>query len=155
MDCSRLHRSECNRGVSGIDGCTSTALGASVIYRGVTLLISGDMSFQYDIAALSSFLISPKFKMIVLCNGGGGIFRFISSTSDLPEMEEFLAVGTRLPLKDLAAGYGFAFFDASSSTELEKALAAFVAENRKPALLAVNTPPELSANVLKQYFERP
>ncbi len=46
-------------------------------------------------------------------------------------------------------------FDASSSTELEKALAAFVAENRKPALLAVNTPPELSANVLKQYFERP
>ena len=109
MDCSRLHRSECNRGVSGIDGCTSTALGASVIYRGVTLLISGDMSFQYDIAALSSFLISPKFKMIVLCNGGGGIFRFISSTSDLPEMEEFLAVGTRLPLKDLAAGYGFAF----------------------------------------------
>ncbi|MDE5905902.1 MAG: 2-succinyl-5-enolpyruvyl-6-hydroxy-3-cyclohexene-1-carboxylic-acid synthase, partial [Duncaniella sp.] len=90
-----------------------------------------------------------------LCNGGGGIFRFISSTSDLPEMEEFLAVGTRLPLKDLAAGYGFAFFEASSSAELKKVLPAFIAENGKPALLAVNTPPELSAKVLRQYFVRP
>lgn len=155
MDCSRLHRCECNRGVSGIDGCTSTALGASVLYQGVTLLISGDMSFQYDISALASQLISPKFKMIVLCNGGGGIFRFISATSELPEREEFLAVGSNLPLGKLAEGYGFAYFEASSMAELTTIFPAFIAEYNSPALLAINTPPQLSAEVLKRYFERP
>lgn len=155
MDCSRLHRCECNRGVSGIDGCTSTALGASVLYQGVTLLISGDMSFQYDISALASQLMSPKFKMIVLCNGGGGIFRFISATSELPEREEFLAVGSNLPLRKLAEGYGFAYFEASSMAELTTVFPAFIAECNFPALLTVNTPPQLSAEVLKRYFERP
>lgn len=155
MDCSRLHRCECNRGVSGIDGCTSTALGASVLYQDVTLLISGDMSFQYDISALASQLMSPKFKMIVLCNGGGGIFRFISATSELPEREEFLAVGSNLPLRKLAEGYGFSYFEASSMSELTTVFPAFIAESSSPALLAVNTPPQLSAEVLKRYFERP
>ncbi len=153
MDCSRIHRSDCNRGVSGIDGCTSTALGASAIYRGVTLLISGDMSFQYDIAALSSQLMSPRFKMIVMCNGGGGIFRFIGATRDLPELDRYLSVGTNLPLRGLCEAYGIRYDEASSEPELDKAFAAFAAESRRPALLAIHTDGALSARVLRDYFE--
>lgn len=152
MDCRTIHRSECNRGVSGIDGCTSTALGASVIYKGITLLISGDMSFQYDISALSSTLLSPRFKMIVMCNGGGGIFRFIGATSALPEREEFFAVGTRLPLPELCSGYGIKYFEAHDEQTLSSALPDFFAESDYPALLAIHTPPEISAEVLKEYF---
>lgn len=154
MDCSNIHRSDCNRGVSGIDGCTSTALGASVTYRGVTLLISGDMSFQYDIAALSSVLMSPRMKMIVICNGGGGIFRFIANTRSLPEVEPCFAVGTRLPLRQLAEGYGMNFYEASSEEELRKAFAQFCADTDAPAILAVNTPAQESAEILRRYFER-
>ncbi|MDE6370148.1 MAG: 2-succinyl-5-enolpyruvyl-6-hydroxy-3-cyclohexene-1-carboxylic-acid synthase, partial [Duncaniella sp.] len=106
MDCRHLHRCDCNRGVSGIDGCTSTALGASVIYKGVTVLISGDMSFQYDLGALSSTLLTSRFKMIVMCNGGGGIFRFIGATSELPERDKYFVAETRLPLADICRGYG-------------------------------------------------
>lgn len=153
MDCSHIHRSDCNRGVSGIDGCTSTALGASAVYNDTTLLITGDMSCQYDIAALSSTLVSKRFKMIVICNGGGGIFRFIPSTAALPELEKCFAVGTRLPLKDLAAGYGFAYYEAHDLTELKAAFAAFAANYIEPAILAVFTPPYESAEVLKQYFQ--
>lgn len=154
MDCSRLHRCECNRGVSGIDGCSSTALGAATVYDGVTLLISGDMSFQYDLAALSSNLLTPKFKIIVICNGGGGIFRFIPSTSGLPELEKYFAVGTRLPLRALAEGYGLAYYEANSLNDLSSVFPAFVSESDAAAILAVNTPPELSAEVLRRYFER-
>ncbi len=154
MDCTKLHRCECNRGVSGIDGCTSTALGSSVDYNNTTLLITGDMSCQYDVAALSSKLITPKFKIIVMCNGGGGIFRFIGSTSDLPELEEYFAVGINLPLKELAKGYGFEYFEATSQESLDDALHKFKICNNAPAILAVYTNPELSATVLKQYFQQ-
>lgn len=152
MDCSHIHRSDCNRGVSGIDGCTSTALGASSVYNGTTLLITGDMSCQYDIAALSSALVSQKFKIIVICNGGGGIFRFIPSTAALPELEKYFAVGTKLPLKDLAAGYGFAYYEVHDMRELKAGFSAFADNDCEPAILAVFTPPHESAEVLKQYF---
>ncbi len=152
MDNMNIHRSECNRGVSGIDGCTSTALGSSAVFKGVTLLISGDMSFQYDISALSSEILSPRFKMIVICNGGGGIFRFIKATSEFPETEKYLAVGTNLPLSDLCKGYGISYFEADSCESLSHSFSQFVSESERPALLAIHTPPKLSADVLKGYF---
>lgn len=154
MDCSNLHRCECNRGVSGIDGCTSTALGASADYNDTTLLITGDMSCQYDIAAFSSKLVTPRFKVIVMCNGGGGIFRFIDSTSGIPEREEYFAVGVNLPLKELAKGYGFEYFEADSAETLGHELEKFMICHHAPAILAVKTPPELSAKVLRQYFQQ-
>lgn len=153
MDCNHIHRTDCNRGVSGIDGCTSTALGASTAYGGVTLLITGDMSFQYDIAPLSSQLLTPRFKIIVVCNGGGGIFRFIGATSDMPEREQYLSVGTRLPLRDLCRGYGLSYYEASSEAGLVAAFPLFAAESTRPALLALHTPPLLSAEILKGYFK--
>ncbi len=154
MDCSHIHRCECNRGVSGIDGCTSTAVGSSYLYRDTTLLISGDMSCQYDISALSSGLVTPRFKMVVICNGGGGIFRFIQSTSALPELEKYFVVGVNLPLSKLAEGYGFSYFEASSMNELQDSFHRFIACDDSPAILAIYTPGITSAEVLKRYFVR-
>lgn len=151
---AKIARYDCNRGVSGIDGSTSTAIGASFAYQGVTLLITGDMSAQYDIGALASTLISPGFKMIVFCNGGGAIFRFIGSTSSLPELNEYFACGVNLPLKKLCEGYGISFFEASNSDELESVFSDFSSEKSHPALLAIHTDGLLSAEVLKQYFNR-
>ena len=111
------------------------------------------MSFQYDISALSSRLMSPKFKMIVMCNGGGGIFRFIGATSSLPETEKYFAVGTNLPLRELCKGYDIEYFEAYDEKSLSMSLAKFYAENDRPVLLAVHTPAEISADVLKGYFK--
>lgn len=152
MEDGHVHRTDCNRGVSGIDGCTSTALGASAVYGGRTLLISGDMSFQYDLAALSSTLMSARLKMVVMVNGGGSIFRFIGSTSSLPELERDFAVGTRLPLRQLCEGYGIAYFEAHDEAQLDEAWPHFEAEERRAALLAVHTDGVLSAEVLRAYF---
>ena len=74
-DAGAFHRIDSNRGVSGIDGSVSTAVGASVLSKLPTLLIVGDMSMQYDIGALASTLISPSLAIVVMSNGGGGIFR--------------------------------------------------------------------------------
>lgn len=138
-DACRFHRRDCNRGVSGIDGSVSTALGASLAYKGITLLLTGDMSFQYDLAALSSTLISPKLKIVVINNGGGEIFRKIASTGALPELERYFVCELRLPIRQLAAAYGLAYFTASTKEELESALVGFAEESARPALLEIQT----------------
>ncbi|MDE6485573.1 MAG: 2-succinyl-5-enolpyruvyl-6-hydroxy-3-cyclohexene-1-carboxylic-acid synthase [Duncaniella sp.] len=146
-------RVDCNRGVSGIDGCTSTALGASTVAPEGVILISGDMSFQYETAALSSRLLSPKLKMVVTLNSGGGIFRFIESTSRLPERELFFSSCMNLPLKELAEAYGIAYMHATNENELISAIPEFLSRNDAPVILAIETPAEESAVSLRSYFE--
>lgn len=153
FDFAHIHRIDSNRGVSGIDGSTSTALGASACYAHPTLLISGDMSAQYDIAALSSELISPRFKMAVLNNGGGGIFRFIDSTRKLEELDRYLACKVNLPLEKLAEAYGLAYFRADSLESLRIVFLRFMAEQDRPAILDIVTDGQISASTLTDYFK--
>lgn len=143
-----------NRGVSGIDGCTSTALGSACVDDGTTLLITGDMSFAYDAGGLATGYATPRFKVVVLCNGGGGIFRFIKGPSDLPELEECFEVKRRIPVEGYAALHGFRFFKAASVEELRDVLPRFWAEEEQPALLALETDGVTDAAVLRAYMRR-
>lgn len=145
-----LHRVDCNRGVSGIDGSASTAIGAAMAYSGITLLIIGDMSMQYDISALASTLVTPRLKIAVLNNGGGGIFRCVPSTRELDELDEYFACRTNLPMRDLARAYGFAYFEADNSTAFFSAWSGFTKEKARPAILNLITDPKISAKVLHQ-----
>lgn len=148
-----MQRVDCNRGVSGIDGCTSTAIGASLAYTaGPTLLITGDMSAQYDLGALASTLLTPRLKIIVINNGGGGIFRYIPSTRDLPERESLLSGNVNLPLERLAAAFGFAYYKATDRASLTAALDDMYAQSARPAILEVVTPPDISTDILDSYF---
>ena len=76
-----------NRGVSGIDGSTSTALGAALVTDQETVLITGDLSFVYDSNALWNNYVPKNLKLIVLNNDGGGIFNIIpgASTSEFTQ----------------------------------------------------------------------
>jgi 2-succinyl-5-enolpyruvyl-6-hydroxy-3-cyclohexene-1-carboxylate synthase len=67
----------CNRGTSGIDGSTSTAIGASVGSQKQNIFITGDISFLYDSNALWNAYMPKNFKIILINNGGGGIFRIL------------------------------------------------------------------------------
>lgn len=143
-----------NRGVSGIDGCTSTALGASIAAEGKdVLLITGDMSFSYDINGLSSQYNSRHLKVIVTCNAGGGIFRFIKSTSSLPELERYFEVKRNAPVAQLAQAFGFDFFQADSKESLAKQIDAFFSD-KNPAILAICTDSETDAEILRKYYSR-
>lgn len=136
-DATRFHRRDCNRGASGIDGSVSTALGASVAYNGTTLLLTGDMSMQYDIAALSSTLLSPKLKIIVINNHGGGIFREIATTRNLPERDSHFVCHLNLPLDKIADTYGLAYFLADSTASLQATLPPFATVADRPALMEI------------------
>jgi hypothetical protein len=80
-------------GTSGIDGSTSTAIGAAVASKIPTVLITGDIGFLYDSNALWNQYIPKNFKIILINNGGGGIFRI------LPGHEENAVFNTFLRLR--------------------------------------------------------
>lgn len=147
-------RSDCNRGVSGIDGCTSTAIGASTVLSTTTVLVTGDMSSLYDMGAFAAPCISPKFKTIVLCNGGGEIFHFIESTHSLPETDTYMAVDERdYPIDKIANTFGFRIYKASSLEELHSVFPQFCKETNSPTMLCVYTSGKKSAETLRRYFE--
>ncbi len=133
----RFHRVSSNRGVSGIDGCVSTAIGASIAYDKPTLLIVGDMSAQYDMGAMASNQVSPKLKIAVLDNQGGEIFRRVATTRSLPERERLIAGGVKLPLRQLAESFCFRYLEAADSSSLMEAAQCLLAENERPCLLRI------------------
>lgn len=144
----------CNRGVSGIDGSTSTALGASIIHTtGDTLLITGDMSFCYDLNGLASQYNSKRFKIIVLCNGGGGIFRFINGPSTLPNFEQYFEVHRDIPIEKYANAFGFNYITCDNEVLLQESITKLLSNNN-PTILAIHTNNLISADTLRKYFNR-
>ena len=141
----------CNRGVSGIDGCTSTAIGAAMV-KGPAVLITGDMSFLYDISALSAITPKLQLKIVVVDNGGGGIFRFIDSTASLPELEKYFVVKRNLDVEKVAASFGIKTYRADNADSLYEQLSNMMVEDG-PAVLVVKTDGKRSAEILKNYFK--
>lgn len=148
-----VHRCDCNRGVSGIDGSTSTAIGATMAYGAApTLLITGDMSAQYDMGALASIPLPPRFKMIVMANGGGGIFHFIKATRSLDIVPRFFDSPCRFPARQLAEAFGMAYHEAASERQLRAEFPRFISRTDAPAMLAIVTDGETSGRTLAGYF---
>lgn len=142
----------CNRGTSGIDGSTSTAIGAAVASEKQTVFITGDISFLYDSNALWNDYIPKKFKIIVLNNGGGGIFRILPGHEETPVFNTFFETSHCLTAENLAKMYGFDYSIASDKSSLESNLKAFYTQNEKPSILEVFTPTLENDKILLQYF---
>ncbi|MFM9042552.1 MAG: 2-succinyl-5-enolpyruvyl-6-hydroxy-3-cyclohexene-1-carboxylic-acid synthase, partial [bacterium] len=78
-----------NRGANGIDGQISTAVGIASDALGTTYGVLGDLAFAHDQGALASARAADGLKLIVIDNGGGGIFDFlpIADMLETAEME--------------------------------------------------------------------
>lgn len=150
FDTQALFSVGCNRGVSGIDGSVSTAVGYAVASERQTVLITGDMSFQYDISALFTPFIPEDFTIIVLNNRGGGIFRYIDTTRDLPEREKFIAGPLDVPVESLAKTFGFRYMKADSVGSLRQALSEI---GKCRLIIDVITDSEIDNKVLNTYYK--
>jgi 2-succinyl-5-enolpyruvyl-6-hydroxy-3-cyclohexene-1-carboxylate synthase len=142
----------CNRGTSGIDGSTSTAIGAAVANERPTVLIAGDIGFLYDSNALWNEYTPKNFKIILLNNGGGGIFRILPGHEETPVFNKFFETSHCLTAEQLAKMYGFEYTIASTEATLETSLKALYEQNEKPSILEVFTPTLENDKILLQYF---
>ncbi|HSN48182.1 MAG TPA: 2-succinyl-5-enolpyruvyl-6-hydroxy-3-cyclohexene-1-carboxylic-acid synthase [Flavobacterium sp.] len=143
----------CNRGTSGIDGSTSTAIGAAVANEKPTILIAGDIGFLYDSNALWNDYTPKNFKIILINNGGGGIFRILPGHEETPVFNKFFETSHCLTAEQLAKMYGFEYSIASNEANLETGLTALYAQNDKPSILEIFTPTLENNKILLQYFK--
>jgi 2-succinyl-5-enolpyruvyl-6-hydroxy-3-cyclohexene-1-carboxylate synthase len=143
----------CNRGTSGIDGSTSTAIGAAVANAKQTVFITGDIGFLYDSNALWNNYIPKDFKIILINNGGGGIFRILPGHDETPVFNTFFETSHNLTAEHLAKMYGFDYAVANDEMSLSKGLDSLYAQNDRPSILEVFTPTLDNNTVLLQYFK--
>ena len=143
----------CNRGTSGIDGSTSTAIGAAVGNRKQTVFITGDIGFLYDSNALWNSYIPKNFKIILINNGGGGIFRILPGHEEKPVFNTYFETSHQLTAEHLAKMYQMNYFSANDLVSLEKNIELLYNENDAPGILEIFTPTLDNDKILLQFFK--
>ncbi|WP_350291724.1 2-succinyl-5-enolpyruvyl-6-hydroxy-3-cyclohexene-1-carboxylic-acid synthase [uncultured Croceitalea sp.] len=143
----------CNRGTSGIDGSTSTAVGASFHENQPTLLITGDLSFFYDSNALWNSYIKKNFRIIIINNSGGGIFRILPGAEDSENFSTFFETKHGMNAAYLCKQYGFEYLSAKDEITLQQGLSNFYSPSEQPKLLEIFTPRALNDKILLGYFD--
>ncbi|PRP66885.1 2-succinyl-5-enolpyruvyl-6-hydroxy-3-cyclohexene-1-carboxylic-acid synthase [Nonlabens agnitus] len=147
------HRIFSNRGTSGIDGCTSTAIGAAVGSGMPTVLITGDLSFFYDSNGLWNNYIPKNFKIILINNSGGGIFRILPGEKQEVYFSTYFETTHHLDASHLCAMHGFGYTKIDEEFAFAKAYQQFIHTNTAPQLLEIQTPREINDKILLDYFK--
>ena len=108
-----------NRGVNGIDGVVSTALGMSAGSEAPVLLVVGDLSFHHDLNALAAIREERARAVIVVVNNdGGGIFSFLPASEYTDLFERYFGTPHGLDFQAAAALYGVPYARPASLREL-------------------------------------
>lgn len=143
----------CNRGTSGIDGSVSTAIGASVVNEKPTVLVTGDLSFFYDSNGLWNNYLKSNFRIILVNNDGGGIFRILPGQDETEKFSTYFETIHNLNASQLCQMHGIDYICTSEENSLKKALAQFFAASTVPKLLEIRTPRLLNNKILIEYFD--
>lgn len=148
------HRWFGNRGTSGIDGCTSTAVGAAFATQRATTLITGDTAFCYDSNAFWNNHLSEHLRVILIDNGGGNIFRYIEGPDKDAELLPYFEAPHSRDIKALVESYHLPYFTANDLASLSVGLDELYKPHERPAVLHVTTDALTSPRVLRDYFTK-
>ncbi|MFK8282990.1 2-succinyl-5-enolpyruvyl-6-hydroxy-3-cyclohexene-1-carboxylic-acid synthase [Capnocytophaga cynodegmi] len=142
----------CNRGTSGIDGSVSTAIGAAVGSKTPTLLITGDLSFFYDSNGLWNRYTPKNFRIILINNQGGGIFRILPGDKSDKNFETYFETPHQLTAEHLCKMHQWGYSQTNDLESLKIELKTFFNDSERPKLLEINTPRLENDKVLLNYF---
>ncbi|UCH65847.1 MAG: hypothetical protein JSW63_01560, partial [Ignavibacterium sp.] len=140
-----------NRGASGIDGVTSTALGIASIKK-PTILITGDLSFIHDLnALLPAGKYSIPLLVILINNNGGGIFNMLPGASKKKSFTEYFIAHHNLILSSIVKSFGLIYHQIKSSEDLKKKIKNSI-RNKSFTVLEIKTDGDKSTKFRKNYW---
>jgi 2-succinyl-5-enolpyruvyl-6-hydroxy-3-cyclohexene-1-carboxylate synthase len=116
----------CNRGANGIDGLVSSGIGAAHASGRPTTIVTGDLGLLHDIGGLAALRdVSTPVRIVVIDNGGGGIFHFLPQQGALDgdEFEALLGTPRGVSVERAAALFDLPYRRLESLADLPEALA--------------------------------
>lgn len=143
----------CNRGTSGIDGSTSTAVGYAYASKQPTIFLTGDVSFIYDSNALWNNYIDDNLKIIVMNNNGGNIFRFIGDKELMKNSLDFFTTPHQVNIKSLVEAFGLNYLKCSKTDDLTASINSLL-NAPNATVLEVFTDADLNTENYKGYFQK-
>ena len=133
----------CNRGVNGIEGTTSAAAGCAAVTDDRVLCVTGDLSFFYDQNALWNSNLRGNLRILLLNNGGGGIFSQLPGLEASPARDKMIAAGHSTHAQGCCAQHGMDYRAAYGSEDLYSGITWLVQDDSdRPRLLEVVTDKE-------------
>ncbi|HJW26460.1 MAG TPA: 2-succinyl-5-enolpyruvyl-6-hydroxy-3-cyclohexene-1-carboxylic-acid synthase [Rhodocyclaceae bacterium] len=138
-----------NRGVSGIDGNVSTALGIAAA-RGRVVALLGDLTCQHDLGGLAAAR-GLDAVLVVFNNGGGGIFGYLPQAG-LPEFEQGWLTPQAVDFSAAAAAFGLGYARVADVPGLAGALGAAL-ETGGPHVLEVTVDRDSSLTQHRAYWQ--
>lgn len=153
--------SACNVGCCGIDGCTSTLIGASLVNTSkICYLVTGDLAFFYDLNVLGNRHVGNNVRILVLNNGSGAEFQLYNHFCHIfgEDTKKFIAADghngrqSRNLLKHIAEGLNYEYLSADNKEEFLSALERFTCKQltEKAMIFEVFTTPEDDSDALKR-----
>ena len=135
----------CNVGGFGIDGCTSSLIGASLTNKDKLFFgITGDLAFFYDLNSIGNRHIDKNVRILLMNDGKGAEFRHWQWEEYDVDMDEFVAGAGHFGNKSsnlvryYAESLGFKYLSVSTIDELKKKLYDFIKiDSDKPILMEV------------------
>lgn len=142
-----------NRGTSGIDGSLSSAVGAAMVSDRQHLLVAGDLSFVYDSNGLWNKDFPENLKIVVLNDGGGGIFRLLEGPDKMEYFEEFSVTHHPVSLELLSGAFGRRFARVATLEELDHQLVKLCSPASGLSVLEVDTTGSDNSRIFKELFK--
>ncbi len=119
-----------NRGANGIDGTISTAFGVAAGSAGPVVALLGDVTLAHDIGGLlAAKRLRLALTIVLLDNGGGGIFDFLPVATQRDAYEEHVATPTGLDAERVADLYGLVYAQVTDVGQLKVCLDAGLASD--------------------------
>ncbi len=138
--CARRRYIWCNRGVNGIEGSLSTAAGFSLATRAMTICVIGDLSFFYDQNALWNASLRGNLRIMLLNNGGGGIFHGLDGLDTSHPSMDYITGRHRVCARGVCEQYGIGYLAATNEEEYRQSLATLLNEKTdRPIVMEVFT----------------
>lgn len=147
-----------NRGTSGIDGSTSTAVGCAYVQpeKWITF-ITGDISFFYDSNAFWNNYLQPNLVVFLINNAGGSIFKIIDGPGTTKSLEKhFEASPDKASAEHIAKAFDLEYMQVDSLERLESMMQEIYTykENGRPKIVEVFTKGIENEHYLKDYFRQ-
>lgn len=144
----------CNRGVNGIDGCMSTAVGYAALTTEPVYLIIGDLTFFYDMNALWNRHLSKNFRILLLNNEGGGVMHMPLPASLSSDLSRYVSAGHGTSAEGWVKSLGMDYLAVKNESELARGLQWLVENNTDGSkIVEVFTEKAEDVKILKSYFK--